>query len=68
MFLSLLRGLICKFSIAAANSVSTFVFKKCWTDINKNMTDITKEIKRTNEDAESIQKRKNTRRKKAKSK
>jgi hypothetical protein len=46
----------------------TFVFKKCWTDTNKNMTDITTEIKKTNEDAESIQKRKSTRRKKVKSK
>jgi hypothetical protein len=46
----------------------TFVFKKCWTDTNKNMTDITTEIKNTNEDAESIQKRKSTRRKKVKSK
>jgi hypothetical protein len=46
----------------------TFVFKKCWTGTNKNMTDITSEIKKTNEDAESIQKRKSTRRKKVKSK
>ena len=45
----------------------TFVFKKCWPDTNKNMTDITTEIKKTNEDAESIQKRKSTRRKKVKS-
>jgi hypothetical protein len=64
----MLIDLNCKFSISAANSASSFVFKKCWTDINKNMTDITKEIKKTNEDAESIQKQKNTRRKKARSK
>ena len=36
----------------------TFVFKKCWTDTNGNMTDITKQIKKTNEEAESIQKTK----------
>jgi hypothetical protein len=42
----------------------TVVFKKCWTDTIKIMTDITTEIKKTNEDAESIQKRKSTRRKK----
>jgi hypothetical protein len=32
---------------------------------HKTMTDVMNEIKKTNEDAESIQKRKNTRRKKA---
>jgi hypothetical protein len=61
--------LVSDFPVVESPAVScTFVFKKCWTDTNGNMTDITKEIKKTNKEAESIQKRKSTRRKKVKSK